>query len=330
MGPYMSTWHWMLRVLAVLLITPVASPVFAGTVSYGYDATFSHTIMSNAPPTGSVVADTRAVVHDPQERLNQDNRTAEVDGIHPRTLSCVAAINPPINSASAKSDITANPYTVDPAGGYVVSGGYKLSGKATAHLPHSDAFAVSSATERFDGIWQGPSGTVTNRPTFEASSSRYGQVAVCIDLLCQANEEAVRHLLLGGIDLTGDTRLNWNSTAPERNFSIYAPMRSGNNVHFQLDLSSSYNLDPGNLEVVIQDGVLQKFSKKGTLFEAVDILHEGDTYYVLNLGPLTINFNLGEIGTKNPNVRLELLTQGKGQLAPEGKAMSEINLLLLD
>lgn len=324
--------YMVLIALAVILVIVEPSPVLAETVSYGFDATFSVTTRSIDPPTGALGGDDRAIVNDPQRRVRQDIKMEYPDGINPKTLSCAATVSPPINSASARTTGVVNPYSVNPSTGiWTMSGGYAVSGTATAIQRYTNAFASSSAFARFQGVWTGPDGVAHIQPAVEVSSGvKFGQVEVIMDLICQVNVEALEHLLQGVIELAGDTRLNWDSNVPEQNFTIYAPAKSGNNVHFLLKLPGPYTPEQASLEVIIKDGILKSFDKKGTLFDAVDVLHGGDSYDIVNLGPLTINYNIGDIGNNNPDVRLELQTQGRGQLALGANVMPGIELLLMD
>jgi hypothetical protein len=327
-----GVWYGMLGAFIILAIPLAAAPIQARTVSYSLYADFVAVIGSEfATISARIGGDDSAEVHDPDWRRHQAvPQFGSPTGTTPLTITNFADVpllSRPSNAAHADSAVTVNAYSPDITGGTRIPGSYKIYGLNTANVPLG-ASSYATAFVSFEGQALNPQGQITYGPRAEYSASRSGGVAVVT--LANINIEAVEHLLLQGItELSGDTSLLWDSSLPGKNFMIQAPAKSGNNVHFLLNLPGPITQDQGTLEVIIQDGTLQKFNKTGKIFEGVDIVHGGDYYYLLNLGPLNFGYHMGDV-SKKPKFKVAVETSSNGQLAQRAKVMPGNDLLLLD
>jgi hypothetical protein len=319
----------MIGALMVMAILLAAAPAQARTVSYRYDENFSLSIPYGYTPQGRAGGDDRVTVNDPGLRQDQCVRIENLDGVDPCTVTCAAVLSPPANSATAATYITVGRYARGPGGITNITGGFNVSGQATTIVPR-DATAYSTAIAEFQAEASGASGSARYGPRVEARGARGGRVELTFELIAQVNEEVLRLLLQGLTDLSGDTSILWDSSVIGKNLTIHAPAKSGNQVQFMLDLPGPYNLNQGKLEIIIRDGVLQGFNKTGKIFEAVYLLQEGDDYFLFNLGPLAVDYHLGEFPTDKPQLRMQVQTIAQGQLAQGANAIPGIDLLLLD
>jgi hypothetical protein len=314
-----SRWHWMLWALTAMLITLPASPARARSISYSEDGNFRVTIPFDLTPTADISCFNQALVHDLETRNDQSADHAQSDGATRFTMRHSATVPPlagPHNSASAKSVITVNRYTNSDSGDTIITGGYKLSGKAVAKVP-LDATSISTASAYFQGQVTSPSGQITYGPLYHAGSSAGGRVqrtstisaeAIYSDLVQQGN------LFEGIVELSGNTTIQWNSRRHTKNLIIYAPQGVGNNVHFLLDFPDGpFTQGLGKFELTIEDGNPPKIVASGKLFEGVEVVDKGRGRYYATLTPVTFPYNLLNPGKGNPLLKITLNTEDKSQ-----------------
>jgi len=320
-----NVWYWMLSVLTVCLITLLASPVLAVTTSWNEISDFRVTIGPGYTPAAPasqmsrMACDDFAQVNDPH--LRQDRPRPQFgypDGTNQLTVVNSATVPGMLglaNNASVNSRVIVDPYNVT-ATGTIITGGYLITGRATATVP-TDAQAYGTASIDFFGQAVSPNGRVEYSPIYHTSSARSGRAEWRSRIFAKINfQDVIRYgfLFQGTVELSGDTELSWE--AGNKNLSIHAPVKAGNNVHFLLDLPDGpFTQGMGKFELLIQDGILQQHSESGKLFEGVVVVDQGDGYYNAELGPINFDYDLGSFDGKQFDLTMKLLSEGQSQQA---------------